>query len=374
MKIQKHIIAILGVVVMSIGLSTSTQALELVEIDNEVTAVEETNEVIAVGRTVPYYNLNTSGGSWSGTYYKRDGKIVKDSFFCDGTYTYYLQADGTPMKNKLSYHPDGVHLIYFDDKGHELFDKFQYCKDVKYTCYFDTYGYLYKDKITFSNGKAYYLDGDGRMKQSGWFKFANGVDYGYAYSDGSLNTSGFGYDPYGRQVFYHWNGIVARGLITDGVWYYHMDETDGHYLGRFLVNNNSNSSNSNNSPNSSDALAKAKECLNLINEERRRLGVGELTWDDTVYGCCQIRATEINTLFSHTRPDGSSCFTVLDSSPDVYWGMGECIYKGSSNPQSAFNAWKNSSGHYEIMIDDSYNRAALALDGNAWVLITVKVP
>ncbi len=183
-----------------------------------------------------YYNVTTDGGEWKNEIYKLGGVKMTDIFFCDGTYTYYLQADGTPMKNRLTYHPDGVHLIYFDSKGHELFDKFQYCADVGYTCYFDTNGYLYKDVITFSNGKPYYLDGNGKMKQDEYFTFNNGVDRGYAQADGSLMNTGFGYDPSGNTVFYHWNGMIARGLITDGQWYYDMDLTDGHLLGQFAAN------------------------------------------------------------------------------------------------------------------------------------------
>lgn len=168
-------------------------------------------------------------------YYNDNGNMVTNQFAFDGTYTYYLQADGTPMTDRLTYHPDGVHIIYFDKNGHEVFNSFQYCSSVGYVCYFDCQGYIYKDQITFHNNQAYYLDQDGRMKQSGWFQFANGDDWGYAERDGTLRTYGFGHDPWGRMVFYHWNGMVARGLITDGVWYYSMDMTDGHYLGRFIL-------------------------------------------------------------------------------------------------------------------------------------------
>ena len=147
-----------------------------------------------------------------------------------------MQADGTPMTDRLTYHPDGEHIIYLDSNGHEVFNAFQYCPSVGYTCYFDSQGYIYKDVITFYNDKVYYLDATGRMQNSGWFQFANGMDFGFANWDGSLNTGGFSYDPWGRIVFYHWNGMVARGLITDGVWYYSMDTTDGHYLGSFPVN------------------------------------------------------------------------------------------------------------------------------------------
>ena len=93
------------------------------------------------------------------------------------------------MRDRLTYHPDGEHIIYLDTKGHEVFTNFQYCPSVGYTCYFDSQGYLYKDQITFV----------------------------------------------GNNVFYHWNGMVARGLISDGAYYYSMDNTDGHYLGQFPV-------------------------------------------------------------------------------------------------------------------------------------------
>lgn len=166
-------------------------------------------------------------------FYNADGSVKKNQFYCDGVYTYFLQNDGSPMTNRLSWDPQGTGLIYFDEKGHMLFDTFKYCRDVGYTCYFNTYGRAIYDQVTFYHNKAYYMDATGRMKTDGWFQYANGIDYGFAKSDGSLQTGGFGFDPNGRVVFYHWNGMVARGLITDGTYYYNMDEKDGHLLGSF---------------------------------------------------------------------------------------------------------------------------------------------
>ncbi len=225
MRIKKLLFTLVAIFISSVAFNVTVQAEDI----GEVTSGEE----VVGAREVPYYNINTNGGNWDGIYYKLNNQIVKDAFFCDGTYTYYLQSNGTPMKNTLTYHPDGVHIIYFDNKGHELFDTFQYCQNVGYTCYFDTFGYAYFDQITFVNNKPYYLDGTGRMKTYEYFKFDNGVDYGYANADGSLMNNCFGIDNQGRAVFYHWNGMVARGLITDGIWYYDMDITDGHFLGRF---------------------------------------------------------------------------------------------------------------------------------------------
>ena len=189
------------------------------------------------GTKVATYNGDTfyQGSDGNLRCYDNNNRLVTNEFKCDGTYTYYMQADGTPMKDRLTYHPDGEHIIYLDTEGHEVFTNFQYCPSVGYICYFDSQGYLYKDQITFVGDKTYYLNGNGAMEQSGWFQFANGLDYGYANGDGTLVTTGFSCDPYGRTVFYHWNGMVARGLISDGVYYYNMDTTDGHYLGQFPV-------------------------------------------------------------------------------------------------------------------------------------------
>ena len=178
--------------------------------------------------------LRTENGQ---QYLYANGQKVINDFVFDGTYTYYAQADGTPMTDRLTYHPDGQHIIYFDESGHEVFSNFQYCPSVGYTCYFDSQGYIYKDQLTFVDGEPYYLNANGKMEDAGWFQFANGLDYGYAYSDGSLNHYGFDYDPWGRVVYYHWNGMVARGLITDGNNYYNMSTADGHYLGHFSTGN-----------------------------------------------------------------------------------------------------------------------------------------
>ena len=178
--------------------------------------------------------LKTENGT---QYLYSNGQKVINDFVFDGTYTYYAQADGTPMTDRLTYHPDGEHIIYFDTYGHEVFSNFQYCPSVGYACYFDSQGYIYKDQLTFVDGIPFYLNANGKLEDSGWFQFANGVDYGYAYPDGSLDNEGFSYDPWGRVVYFHWNGMVARGLITDGNNYYSMSTDDGHYLGQFSTGN-----------------------------------------------------------------------------------------------------------------------------------------
>ena len=176
-----------------------------------VLAADETN-------TAMHYDVR-DGGTWDGTnYYLTDGTMVKNAFFCDGTYTYYLQNDGTAMKDRLTYHPDGEHIIYFDASGHEVFSNFTNVKQsiageaVDDLCFFDTYGYMYVDFITYDQAgvNLYYANPYGVMERNGWFTFSDkqGGGLGYANPDGTLAVNQNVYDQNGNLVYLQGNGKV----------------------------------------------------------------------------------------------------------------------------------------------------------------------
>ena len=291
---------------------------------------------------------HTNGGfGWDGRLYDNNGNVVVNDFVFDGFYTYYAQADGTPMKDRLTYHPDGQHIIYFDGEGHEVFSDFKYCASVGYTCYFDSQGYIYKDQITYVDGVPYYLNGNGKLEDAGWFRFANGLDYGYANEDGSLLNNRFANDGYGRVVYYHWNGMAARGLISDGLWYYNMDANDGHYLGRFKAAGVA----------ASDSYQ--LQVLDLVNQERLSRNIAPLKLNHQVQQAAQVRANEICTSFSHTRPDGRSCFTALNEAgiPDLI--AGENIAAGYRTPEAVMDGWMNSPGHRANILDSDFTEMGI---------------
>ena len=205
---------------------------------------EETVEAFQAG----YYNLTTNGGSWDGTYYTLDGTTVANAFFCDGTYTYYLQADGTPMKDRLTYHPDGKHVIYFDANGHEVFNDFATITKtisgdpVNDVCFFDVHGYMYVNQLTYdkTGTKIYFINEYGLLESGKWVKVNNATyfdqdyttsGYAYAQADGSLLTNQFTYDRNGNMVYVQGNGLLATGLKEIG-WnqFYLFDPNDGHLL------------------------------------------------------------------------------------------------------------------------------------------------
>lgn len=96
----------------------------------------------------------------------------------------------------------------------------------------------------------------------------------------------------------------------------------------------------------------ALQVLSLVNSERAKYGLSALTYDSTLAKAADIRAVEIKSLFSHTRPDGSSCFTVLDEVGYSYRTAGENIAYGQQSAQEVMTAWMNSEGHRANILGD----------------------
>lgn len=98
------------------------------------------------------------------------------------------------------------------------------------------------------------------------------------------------------------------------------------------------------------------EVLRLVNIERSNAGLSAYTLDDTLCQAANIRAKEIVTLFDHTRPDGTRCFTVLDELGYSYMACGENIAEGQSTPAVVVNSWMNSAGHRANILNASFHK------------------
>lgn len=99
------------------------------------------------------------------------------------------------------------------------------------------------------------------------------------------------------------------------------------------------------------------ELVALMNVERANNGVGAIAESAELNELAQIRAQEIYTSFSHTRPDGSSCFTVLSSVSYSY--AGENIAAGQRSTTEVMTAWMNSSGHRANILNGSYGKVGI---------------
>lgn len=100
----------------------------------------------------------------------------------------------------------------------------------------------------------------------------------------------------------------------------------------------------------------AEAVLNLVNVERQKAGLAPLTLNLTATAAAQLRATEIVPLFSHTRPDGTTCFTALDQAGVTYRTAGENIAAGQSTPEWVMESWMNSPGHRANILNGNFTQ------------------
>ncbi len=96
--------------------------------------------------------------------------------------------------------------------------------------------------------------------------------------------------------------------------------------------------------------------------------LGELKYDYELEKVAMQRAAEIAVAFSHTRPDGSSCFDAFPESGYNY--MGENIAAGYRTEEAAFIGWReddvmySGQGHRRNMLNPNFNAIGI---GHAYV-------
>ncbi len=94
----------------------------------------------------------------------------------------------------------------------------------------------------------------------------------------------------------------------------------------------------------------ACEVLRLVNNERSKYGLGELTMTEELTDGAMLRAAETSVSFSHTRPNGEQCFTAFSWSVTA----GENIAYGQRSPSQVVNGWMNSSGHRANILNSAF--------------------
>ena len=114
------------------------------------------------------------------------------------------------------------------------------------------------------------------------------------------------------------------------------------------------------------SLSKAKEAFNLQNAERAKAGLPAMAWNDTLYEACKVRAKEIVTNWSHTRPNGGSYSDLIEGLP--WTSSGENIAKGTTSPSNVVASWMASLGHRANILETN-THAAVAYYGGYWVTI-----
>lgn len=121
-----------------------------------------------------------------------------------------------------------------------------------------------------------------------------------------------------------------------------------------------------------EQLSYAEQVVKLVNEERAKAGLHALQIDTEVAAAATVRAKEIQTSFSHTRPDGRKFSSVLTDANIRFTGAGENIAWGQTSPEKVMEAWMNSEGHRANILNAKFTKIGVghlqnASGTNYWV-------
>ena len=97
------------------------------------------------------------------------------------------------------------------------------------------------------------------------------------------------------------------------------------------------------------------EVLRLTNKERMDRNRPPLSTTSRLQKAARVRAVETIGLFSHTRPDGTSCITVFNDFNIDYSYAGENLAAGSKEAAGSIKQWMNSPGHKRNILDADFN-------------------
>lgn len=116
------------------------------------------------------------------------------------------------------------------------------------------------------------------------------------------------------------------------------------------------------------------DMLKQVNAQRAKNGQSALTLNQSLCASARVRASEIakDGCFSHTRPDGSGCFTAI--SGVSYWTAGENIAMGTwgyFGVDEIMDQWMNSEGHRANILNGDFSEVGfgcVVVNGNGyWV-------
>ena len=94
-----------------------------------------------------------------------------------------------------------------------------------------------------------------------------------------------------------------------------------------------------------------QEVIRLVNVERAKESLPALKEDANLAKAASLRASEIVENTSHTRPNGSDCFTAIENMSD-YRAFGENIAYGQKTPAEVVEDWMHSPGHRANILDE----------------------
>ena len=123
--------------------------------------------------------------------------------------------------------------------------------------------------------------------------------------------------------------------------------------------------------------AYAYKVYELVNMEREKAGVSPLDYREDIAEAATLRAQEIVSSYTHTRPDGSKFSTVFDELDIAKRASGENIYTSPITPEAAVKGWMASEGHRNNILKEKYTATGIGIyqdkaGGLHWVQLFIQ--
>lgn len=144
------------------------------------------------------------------------------------------------------------------------------------------------------------------------------------------------------------------------------------------TNNENNNQNNNNVDTDKDNIVSnenvtgefasfQKEVVRLVNVERAKLGLAQLSLNAKLSNVATLKSQDMinKNYFSHTSPTYGSPFEMMKKFNISYKTAGENIAKGQKTPAQVVNAWMNSQGHRENILNKNYTEIGIGVAKDA---------
>ncbi|MDE5992677.1 MAG: hypothetical protein K2G87_06465 [Oscillospiraceae bacterium] len=105
----------------------------------------------------------------------------------------------------------------------------------------------------------------------------------------------------------------------------------------------------------------ADKVIELVNAERSDMRISALKSDETLNAIAEQRAKEIAVKFSHTRPDGTPCSSLLQENGIINVYAGENIAAGFNSAEAVMKKWMSSEGHRRNILNSNYTRIGVGM-------------
>ena len=112
----------------------------------------------------------------------------------------------------------------------------------------------------------------------------------------------------------------------------------------------------------------AYQVLDLVNQERAKKNRNPVTMDKNLLECAMTRAEELTVYASHTRPNGSICFSAFPYFEDP----SENLAINQGTPEEVMESWIESSGKLFLPESAATHRTVISTGSSAFLLTQQK--